>query len=421
MKRPNSTTAGRVSLRSNYLTEVSQLLWPDPAIRTLGVAQNGSAPMSEFIVVPNGHHPRLLLPHGSKRAAATAVLRYNKQLSLKSTVRARTLWSLMRTGIGRALMRSRFRVDVDEAAHVETIETYLRAALDRELLLSLHIGPARANRKPVLQLLSPEGETLGFAKVGINPLTQELVRREADSLRTLRSASLQATTVPEVLHCGRWRGHEVLVQHALPVWMCGDRNVDSAARLQAAMCEVAWVNGVTSQPLVASAYWRDLLTKVERACDAEEGRALHSVVDQVGKQAGRLPLRFGAWHGDWTVWNTAALPDTVLVWDWERFRTAVPLGFDALHYYLHDEVMRHRRNPTRAVVRCMHAAPRLLAPFGVNRPEADVTVKLYLVELAARYLHDGQAQAGARLGRLGQWLLPALVDQGNTTMTDDAC
>ena len=34
---------------------------------------------------------------------------------------------------------------------------------------------------------------------------------------------------------------------------------------------------------------------------------------------------------------------------------------------------------------------------------------LYLAEIATRYLRDGQAEAGARLGDVGNWLLPVLL------------
>ena len=53
------------------------------------------------------------------------------------------------------------------------------------MLVSLHLGPARANRKPVLQLIAPDGETLGFAKLGIGPLTRRLVRAETTALSAL--------------------------------------------------------------------------------------------------------------------------------------------------------------------------------------------------------------------------------------------
>jgi hypothetical protein len=38
-----------------------------------------------------------------------------------------------------------------------------------------------------------------------------------------------------------------------------------------------------------------------------------------------------------------------------------------------------------------------------------VTALLYLIDLATRYVTDRQAEAGARLGALGTWLLPALI------------
>ena len=54
-------------------------------------------------------------------------------------------------------------------------------------------------------------------------------------------------------------------------------------------------------------------------------------------------------------------------------------------------------------------APELVAPFGVPADAARVTALLYLVDLATRYLTDKQAEAGARLGVLGSWLLPVLI------------
>jgi hypothetical protein len=40
---------------------------------------------------------------------------------------------------------------------------------------------------------------------------------------------------------------------------------------------------------------------------------------------------------------------------------------------------------------------------------AKLTAALYFLEIARRYLADRQDEAGARLGRPDQWLLPALA------------
>jgi hypothetical protein len=44
----------------------------------------------------------------------------------------------------------------------------------------------------------------------------------------------------------------------------------------------------------------------------------------------------------------------------------------------------------------------------VATAEAHLVAILYLAELSTRYLADRQAEAGARLGQPGTWLIPAI-------------
>jgi len=71
--------------------------------------------------------------------------------------------------------------------------------------------------------------------------------------------------------------------------------------------------------------------------------------------------------------------------------------------------------PPAAAAGCVSAAPATLAPFGVPAGEARLTAVLYLAELSVRYLADRQAEAGARLGRPGSWLIPA-IDEAMRTL-----
>ena len=60
----------------------------------------------------------------------------------------------------------------------------------------------------------------------------------------------------------------------------------------------------------------------------------------------------------------ATTTDSVLVWDWERFGTGVPIGFDALHFDF--QRLLTRGVEAGAAVDTMTArAHRLLAPFEV--------------------------------------------------------
>jgi hypothetical protein len=198
----------------------------------------------------------------------------------------------------------------------------------------------------------------------------------------------------------------VLIQSALPVWQ--PRAPLSAERLAAAQRAVALCCGTSKGWLSTSPYWSDLRERLAGVADRPDGAALAAAARDLAARAGDTDLRYGAWHGDWAPWNMATLAGSLLVWDWERFTLGVPLGFDALHYELQRRIQTDP-DAAAAVERTVTRAPRLLAPFEVPHAATELTALLYLIDLAARYLADRQAEAGARLGVLGTWLLPVLV------------
>ncbi|HET6478752.1 MAG TPA: hypothetical protein VFG35_01745, partial [Actinoplanes sp.] len=360
-------------------------------------------PIAEYLVVPDARRPRLLVPSGSRQVAAAAVRRYAEPQSRAARFKREAVVAAVRTGAAGVLLRDRVRVT---GPFSRSIDGHLSEVLGRELAVSVHIGPARANRKPVLQLISPDGDTFGFGKLGTGPLTQQLVRAETAALTTLAGSGLTKLTVPRVLHSGMWRGLQVLVQSALPVWL--SRAPLSKRRLVAAMLDVAGCRGYSTSQLSASAYWHDLHGRLVALSDRPEGAGLAAAAELLVQRAGDLVFPFGAWHGDWAPWNMANLADTLLVWDWERFATGVPLGFDAAHHELQKRIQA-TGNAQEAVEATVREAGELLAPFGVPVPGREITALLYLVELATRYLTDRQAESGARLGVLGTWLLPVLI------------
>jgi hypothetical protein len=396
---PAALTAGDSALRTQYLTEVLELLYPAPC-RTDGTR---GEPIADYYVVPDAKRPRLLVPSTSRRIAAAAVRRYAEPQSRSARLKRDAVVAALRTGASGVLLRDRIRVTGPAR---DSIDGYLRDALGRELSLSIHIGPARANRKPVLQLIDPDGETFGFAKLGTGPLTQRLVRDETNALIALGTSGLTKLTVPEVLHAGQWRGLQVLVQSALPVWL--PRAPLTPRRLAAAMVDIAGCCGYSSGSLASSAYWAELRARLAAVQDRAEGAALASAAELLGGHAGSTTFRYGAWHGDWAPWNMANLADALLVWDWERFAQGVPVGFDAIHHELQRRI-QSSGDAAGAVEATVRRAGELLAPFGVTGAAQEMTALLYLVDLAARYLTDRQAEAGARLGVLGTWLLPVLI------------
>src|SRR5882724_11703972 len=237
---PAALTAGDAALRTQYLTEVLDLLYPAPC----STADRTGELIVEYVVVPDARRPRLLVPAVSRRVAAAAVRRYAEPQSRIARLKRHAVVAAVRTGASGVLLRDRIRVT---GPFSTSIDGHLSEALGRELAISVHIGPARANRKPVLQLIGPEGDTFGFGKLGSGPLTQRLVRAETAALTALGSSGLTRLTVPRVLHAGHWRESQVLIQSALPVWL--PRAPLAPRRLIAAMLDIAGCCGYTQGTL----------------------------------------------------------------------------------------------------------------------------------------------------------------------------
>ena len=194
--------------RADWLRELVPLMWPTPATVTLGRARQPDAHRS-YLILPSLAHPRLLVPRRTRRAAAGAVRGYGEQSSAARRAAVRLAAGALRAGAGDPLLRDRLEVVEPQTGQqtgpwrgAETIEDHLARELGRPVLVSLHLGPARANRKPVLQLLDAGGGTVGFAKVATTALAGRLVAAEAETLRRLARAGLTHLTPPRLLSGG---------------------------------------------------------------------------------------------------------------------------------------------------------------------------------------------------------------------------
>ncbi len=403
-RSPAAVTAAG-SAPGGYLGQVARLLWPEPARVTVerGALAVAHPQTRDLLMLPGAASPRLLLPADEHRAAAAAMRHYGEPRSRLARLRTRTLAAALRSGAGDVLLRDRLRVHTPEGA--ETLERYLHRVFGEPVLLSLHVGPPRANRKPVLQLLTPAGRTVGFAKVGVNALTNALVAAERDALGALADAALQVTVVPAVVHHGTWQDCQVLVLEPLPVWK---RRAPATEGFRVtAMREVAFSGGVSSQELRDSPFWHRLEAGASNL-PGEAARAIQLSLADTAAAGGDRQLAFGTWHGDWNPGNMAVLHDRVLLWDWERYSADVPIGFDPLHFTVQTDITYREQPPELAVRRCLQQAAELLGPFGVPPQDASLVAVLYFTHLAVRYLRDGQEEAGADLGNLESWLLPSL-------------
>lgn len=364
------------------------------------VLRGGDSPTSSptrFILLPSAEHPRLVVPTRPHRAAGVILNALRDKSSLSA--RARTL-------AARAALAS--GVHAIHLPDPEILAVAIEQLPDAEYVYGVHLGPPRANRKPVLVLATVHGDLVAFVKWGIDALTDRLVRNEAAALHVV--ADLTSVRVPRLLAGGEHRSHPYVIQSPVPT--TGPRVGDSAA-IVAAQVEVASMGlGSMDGEAALDAVARQWRQRVAAGSEAQQDVAAFAALAKIWvERANDSSLQWGSWHGDWRRTNMAVTASVCSVWDWERFATGIPLGYDALHLYL----MSHA-----ASVRNLHSLPsdlfdnaaRLLRPFGVReRSVAELTAAGYLLELAGRYLDDNQSLAGARLGSVQDWLLPSLTSR----------
>ncbi len=350
----------------------------------LGAAPDGQT--TEYLGRVAGGELRLLVPTRPAPAAAAAMRRPNSDRSPVQWAQSLVGQAVGRLGLaprvpGRRLMLAPF----------ELVDHLARVLGQPGLVAAVTLGPRRRNRKPVLQLLRPDGHVVGYAKVGWSALTTELVDNEADVLRLLEGRLSPSVVAPVMLHHETWRTRSVAVASPL-------RPGRYRFGRGPTMAEIVWSIAACDQPVRGAVAE---LTAFEQWADAGLD---HDVdLDQLRNRHGDVELQLGLWHGDLTPWNMAMGNTSALVWDWEFAQTGRPVGFDVLHHHFE----KHRRAPRgtsqTALTALVAEADEVLEPLGLGlRPNRrDALLDLYLCELLARERRLSAQQWNGQLADLG--------------------
>lgn len=403
---------------SPVLSRVLTTLWPSStvvvgtALRARATAPDEPVDVVDLVAVPSLANPRLLLPAHSAGAAAAALRSYHASASRLGQAKTEAVALAVRCGAAR-VWPQRIQIRRPVTSGADSVATFLSRVAGQPVSVAIYLGPVRAVQKPIVQLIDRRDTTIAFAKVGIDELTRALVRHESTALRFLGGAGLSSLQVPDVMHAGDWEGCPVLVTRALP--RAAALRVAESART-AAELEIARVRGVERRPFGTS----DFVSRLRKRVGALPVDALSTLVgealERLAADEGDVVLPFGSWHGDWAPWNMARVAtltpgaSSLVVWDWEQFESGVPLGFDAIHHELQVAAVLDQVEPVAAFERVVARSVELLQPFGVDGHAASATVDLYLLEIATRYLHDGEVrEGGTTLGRLDRWLPAALA------------
>ena len=386
-------------------------LWPDGS--GVGVVCSTSRidvadAVECYAVVPGLHRAKFLVPLASRRAAWASVARYNALRPRRLRLARSGLGAAMLSGAGERLVRARLTVSSRAPSEDVLLSEHLRLQLGApDIAMGIGLHPPDPNAKPTVQLFGHDGRPLGFAKVGWNAATRNLVENEARVLRSLGGTAIPNVHVPALLYAGSWNDRSIAVAAPLPLGVRRHGDPDRLPPL-AVNASLATAGGVHVQALRTSAYWHGVRRQADAlgrdGGHAKLAAAVAGYVSALEKTWGDEEMCFGTWHGDWVPWNMAWQADTLHVWDWEHSDDGVPLGFDPLHWLFQVAlVLRHR--PLTDAVSAAAAGQDRLPDLGVPPASTRGVVSLYLLEMflrTYRLMRDGSGWNPA--------LYPAMID-----------
>jgi hypothetical protein len=294
-------------------------------------------------------------------AGRAAFFRFNGAMSPWARARKVAAGLAFETGLGPALMRDRLHLDVADGADADALaETSIGHHLARALGLSrvglcVSFGAVRPNRKPVVQVLGPDGSVVGFAKIAWNDLTERLVEDEARALDDLAARPPRSFRAPEVIHRGTWQGRPLIVTSPIPTSF----RAPGTSAMDAAMREIAERSGVDRMLITDAPSARDALVRAQHL-PPDRAEAVGDAIAAFHDRAAGVEVRVGSWHGDWAPWNISRSGSRLGVYDWERSRTGVPVGLDAVHLAV-QVALRRTAGDVAAAVRM--ARSRLASPL----------------------------------------------------------
>jgi hypothetical protein len=373
-----------------------------------GTLPPGFERADRFAVFPSGSGRSFVVSLATRPAASAALTAYNSLRSGRTRLARRMLGLGLRAGLVQPLVRH--AIDIGIAADAtdgelagELLAGRLERLFGRDSIVMAFGAGSGPYRKPVLQVFTRDGGPLGYIKVGWNDWARAAVRREAAALQSCAVHPMRIA-VPDFLGLSVWRGLDLLVTGPLPH---DSRRVSSRSGLPPAgvLREISELAPGFTGELAASQWWRDLRRRIQDAGPGSPaGPALNLVAERVERGHGRVPLTFGAWHGDLVPWNLARSGSRLYAWDWEYSTESVPLGFDAVHYHFQIAFVARRLPLDRAVALAAERSAVTLRALGVPGPAHRLVAVLHLLELAVRH-----EEARGSTGDADERFYPAVI------------
>lgn len=354
----------------------------------------------DFRYFPSAKRPNLVFPARSPEAAARTVWRFSAATGFRDSATRFAAGAALRVG---AVRLTKDAITVSERG--TSIIDHLSTVLEQPVEISIAIGTARANRKPVLEVFDSSGSTLAFAKIGVDEKSRHDVSAEGRSLRSLAGRTPHGIQIPAILDESVWCQNTVLVMSALPTrWQRPWARRRVPLDLMHAFSRSF---GSHRTPLGGTPFWDRLLSQAAELDQGPSADRLRDALSRLEARHGIVPVTTGAWHGDWTPWNMAWRRGQLQLWDFERFDQDGLLGLDVMHYAA-NEAMQRTRVSQDQLATALEAARELLD----WSPEITRTVaSSYLAAIALRYTSSVSLRHGELVADRADFMIEALERQ----------
>jgi hypothetical protein len=341
-----------------------------------------------YAVVPFASRPRFLAPLASRRIASKSLRAYNS-LRPRNVRMARTGLSVL-AQIGTFSLPIASRLTVTAPADIPRADIDLAHHLSLELSVDGLVGacgvrPPDPNHKPTLQLFDASGGVVGFAKVGWNDATRELVSREAAALEQVDRSSPDHPIVPRVVLTTQWCGQTVVVVEPLPSRIRGISSRDPVRVREAIVIARRGGSPHEPQSLAGSRFMaRTLLAANSPSVRETVGDRLAAITERFGRLCGATAVEFGWWHGDWVPWNLGTVDGRLVAWDWEHSGPDMPLGSDIAHDAFQRAFVLEHLDASTAIERADAQLGRTSAQLGLSPTQRHVVLVAYAIEMWLR-------------------------------------
>jgi hypothetical protein len=304
----------------------------------LGVGlETGKTAGRMYTAYPNLTNVRWLLPANQpalRRAGIGGLYQPN-------SLRGRAVRAIIGAG---AVPGEKVWLEEDTLARLETMLAPLVGV--EAVRLAFYLGVPAPHRKVTAQVLTPEGETLAYAKIGTSPLAQAAVETERRALfRLSESADLQ-DAVPKVLGSLDWHGGTILLITMGPP-RPGPRGLSS---VHLRFCTRVFQSFRVQETFVESPMWTRMSEIWHRlrhnspeTLPANLGLALERLHEELGPVS--MPLSLA--HGDFAPWNTRLGARSLFVLDWERASEGISPLYDAFNFQALQAALQGRRRGIR--------------------------------------------------------------------------